>query len=374
MKLIERIASFDIFFRPLIYHFPELIISRIYSPSRKIFIKYLTNQKNIVPIKIPEKYKRTLWGIEFNSPIINAAGMFKNGEGYKQIALQGAGAYLAGTTTSNPRLGNIKKGIKHPFLPIPKSLTAINWMGLPNKGHKAIAEEISKIDKIKGCPIGISLGLDPELSQNDAVKGLLEGLFLYEKANVDFIEINESCPNVEHIHGEIDKNGLDVELVKRLKIISIEFNNKRKRNLPVILKFSNDTELELVEPLIRLSIDLDFDGINFGNTSTQYEYCKKFIKENELSKYELFIKIYGGGVSGRPLKELSYELCKQATEIISKMELKTEFHIIRTGGIENYSDIEASDNINVSLNQWFSGYFEEFARTGNNCYKEMFNN
>lgn len=371
MKLIERIASFDIFFRPLIYHFPGLIISRIYSPGRKYFIKYLTSQKNIVPVKIPEKYKRVLWGIEFNSPIINAAGMFKNGEGYEQVAMQGAGAYLAGTTTSLKRLGNIKKGIKHPFLPIPKSMTAINWMGLPNKGHKAIANEIVKIEKIKGCPIGISLGLDPELPQDEAVKGLIDGLFLYEKANVDFIEINESCPNVEHIHGDTDENGLDIELLKRLDIISKEFNQKRVRNLPLILKFSNDTELNLVEPLINILIKLGFDGVNFGNTSTQYDYCKKFIHKNELSKYELFIKIYGGGVSGHPLKDLSLSLCKKANQILSKIELQKEFHIIRTGGIESLSDIKESDKINIPLNQWFSGYFEAFAREGNNCYKKM---
>jgi hypothetical protein len=48
-----------------------------------------------------------------------------------------------------------------------------------------------------------------------------------------------------------------------------------------------------------------------------------------------------------------------------------EFHVIRTGGIESKQDLEDSERAGISLNQWFTGYFENFARYGHNVYKQM---
>jgi len=40
------------------------------------------------------KLVKELWGIKFRSPIMNAAGMFKNGECYEMVAKQRAGISL----------------------------------------------------------------------------------------------------------------------------------------------------------------------------------------------------------------------------------------------------------------------------------------
>lgn len=44
-----------------------------------------------------------MWGIKFRNSLYNSAGMFKNGEGYDLVSKIGAGAYLGGTSTHNPR-------------------------------------------------------------------------------------------------------------------------------------------------------------------------------------------------------------------------------------------------------------------------------
>jgi hypothetical protein len=47
-------------------------------------------------------------------------------------ARQGAGGWLAGSTTARPRAGNAGT----PFVPYPRSGAASNWLGLPNPGHR----------------------------------------------------------------------------------------------------------------------------------------------------------------------------------------------------------------------------------------------
>jgi hypothetical protein len=50
-----------------------------------------------------------------------------------------------------------------------------------------------------------------------------------------------------------------------------------------------------------------------------------------------------------------------------------EFHVIRTGGISSADDILLSEKSGISLNQWFTGYFEGFAAKGHRLYQMIFN-
>lgn len=408
MNGTEFLSRIDFLFRPIITSFSPKFATKFYSTAKRYFLTKYVNQKvddNIL-IEISEILEKNnendgkngnannqnlkstvLWGIKFNLPIFNSAGMFKYGYGYEQVAKQGAGAFLLGTTTSKQRLGNIKNNIQHPFLSYPKSKLASNWMGLPNNGHKDLKSKIDKINKIYGCPIGVSLSADPEDTLFDKLKGLLEGLLIFENSQVDFLEINESCPNV--VGHNSNNNPLDDELLERLKFISDNFLKKRKRNLPVILKFSNDTNPELVPDLVKLLIDLEFDGINIGNTSTNYKQYQDFVKMEELNSYKYFTQTYGGGLSGSCLKETSLKLSKIAVKTLNDIkELSInekdnlnyhqyhqqhqqhhkEFHIIRTGGVEGYKDIKESLDAGISLVQWYTGYFSMYGIWGNKTY------
>ncbi len=318
------------------------------------------------PVKIAESKRRRLWDIEFNGCLFNAAGMFKNGGGYYICAAQGAAAYLAGTSTFNARTGNIKNKITHPFLPFPESHSALNWMGLPNDGHRVIAKRLSEIEKQRGCPVGVSIAADPEGNEMESLKGVIEGLMIYDKAGVDFIELNESCPNVPHHNDNADEN-----FIKRLEYINKNYIKVKKRNIPVIVKFSVDINTVTLIKILDILIDLDFDGINIGNTSTDYGTNKAMIHSNEVEHYEYFINEYGGGVSGLPLKEKSLNLAATAIEYISTRNVPKEFHIIRTGGIETQADIVESRNAGILLNQWFTGYFEAFSQYGHKLYEKI---
>jgi len=258
------------------------ITAWIMSYGRKPFLSMLANDKPQGKSKIDSCHRIKLWDIEFNNSLLNAAGMFKHGEGYYTMAGQGAGAYLAGTSTMLPRKGNCKSYTKHPVAAFPNSGMAINWMGLPNLGHEHLAKEIRKIEKIKGCPVGVSISSDPSQNGIEALEGIVKGLELFTNADADFIELNESCPNVEHSHSDEFINNIDKSLIDRLEFISKNRKKMHSKHIPIIVKFSNDTLAEQVPELLNLLITLGFDGVNFGNTSTNYSKHREQLKKEEI--------------------------------------------------------------------------------------------
>ncbi len=366
MKAIEYIASIEGKLRPFTTLFSPELISKIYSSARSIIIHAISNEA-IEKRELHKSEKIRLWDIDFNCALFNAAGMFKNGEGYNVCANMGAGAYLAGTTTSIPRDGNKRNGVNHPFIYYPHSKAASNWMGLPNKGHAEVAKKLSRIEKIKNCPVGASIAADPQLKQIEQLNGICSGFMLYDKAKVDFIELNESCPNVAHAPAE----NMQYELATRLEYIYDKCLRNRTRNLPVIVKFSNDTNMEQIPQLIDILVDYGFDGINFGNTSTNYKKYINQIDALDRRFFQYFTQTFGGGLSGEILRNNSLELCKIAVNHIKSKALSKEFHCIRTGGIMEKNDIAESKNNGILLNEWFSGFFDNFAKYGFDIYENF---
>lgn len=241
-------------------------------------------------------------------------------------------------------------------------------MGLPNPGHEVVANRLSKIERVKNCPIGISLSYDSVDTKEIALKNMVLGLEMYDRAGVDFIEINESCPNVE---GKSVSNNLEPELVDRLEYISQNFISKLSRNLPVIVKLSNDTNINQVDDLVRILSDLKYSGVNFGNTSTRYKELETSIRRKEQHHYYYFYNTFGGGLSGEPLKMSSLELSSKAIKSLGAINPPNEFHVIRTGGISSIRDIEDSTRNGVQLNQWYTGYFKSFGQHGHELYKKL---
>jgi len=354
--------------RPLLTRLPPKTVVSRYSSGR---LDFLTRFKGEMPphaYQPPEQLARVLWGIRFRSPLLNAAGMFKNGEGYALVAGQGAGAYLGGTGTWNARRGNEKGGIFLPFVPYPASHAASNWLGLPNDGDDINSGRAKQLERIADTPLGWSIMGSPDFQGEEQWRYLVKSMRAYERAGVDFIEINESCPNTAY--GRPPEDGL----AHRLQYVKEHFLDQRAGRLPVVVKFSNDTETEQLPLLLDLLFQLGYDGVNFGNTSTAYAQRRERIKFSERKLYDFFTRTFGGGVSGRPLRESSLELAARAVEYIRAGPPAQEFHVIRTGGIESWEDIQQSERAGVSLNQWFTGYFENFARQGHEVYKKLFKN
>lgn len=327
----------------------------IYSLGRQVFLSGMKRENPKETYVPPKNLSKLLWEIEFRAPLFNAAGIFKDFDCYNIAYRQGAGAYLVGTITPNPREGNTIHKISLPSAMYPRSHASSNSLGLPNPGIVKTLEGISKIERFPKFPIGISLASE---SQED----LTQSMQLCERTSIDFIELNESCPNVEN----------QGDLTGRLEYIRKNFLEKRKRNLPVIVKFSNDLSFEQLPDVMDLLFELNYDGINIGNTSTDYAWMRDKIHLKELALYDFYAKHFGGGISGKPLRETSLELASLASEYIQISFPHQEFHVIRTGGIESSGDIEKSNKSGIHLNEWYTGYFENFLQDGNDLYKNIF--
>jgi dihydroorotate dehydrogenase len=384
MTRTELISKLESKARPLLLGLPHHYAVSFYSNQKKKFLlrfaeDYLRMSKISHPKGIRDDrgkgiqessiHNRRLWGIDFGFPLFNAAGMFKKGEGYYTVAMQGAGAWLAGTTTGLVRHGNFKSGVLHPFAPLPSSKSSVNWMGLPNEGHGVVARRISHLQKMPNCPIGVSLSADTGIKEIESLGLLVGGLKMYESSGADFAEINESCPNTGEERSSL--GSIDPELTNRLEYVRDNFLQKRQKNFPVIVKLSVDTDSKLVPSLINLLIEMGFDGVNFGNTSTDYSGILTEINQKERGLFEYFTSEFGGGVSGKPLNKPSLNLVKIASEHLKNKNLKKEFHIIRTGGIESSEDLSESLSSGASLCSWYTGYFSQFSIHGHELYTNM---
>jgi dihydroorotate dehydrogenase len=370
MTFLETIAKFDRVVRLLSFYFSPRLAIELYSRGRREFVNALSKEQLSTPRYINSGNSVTIWGVEFGNRLMNAAGMFKNGIGYDISYMQGAGAFLAGTTTATPRAGNRKNGILHPFMPYPRSEAAMNWMGLPNDSHETVAERISRIHKKDGCPIGVSLSESPGVDFDIAMAGIVNGFMLYEKAGVTFAELNESCPNTEEHNGST--NLLDKALISRLEYISDKYIKNSSKSIPIVVKFSTDTELAQIPALVNSLIDMGFGGVNFGNTSVNYMDKLIQIDHKEEDNFRYFMTHFGGGISGKPLREDSLKLASEAVKIRNSRDMHKEFIVIRTGGIETIDDYNASVEAGVDLMQWFTGYFELFSKYGHDLYKHLF--
>jgi dihydroorotate dehydrogenase len=363
--LSEIIARFDHYARPVVSALSPQLSTQVYSSARNVFLGALTAEKPDY-IELPDEEVRTLWGLHFRCGLMNAAGMFKNGEGYLTSLRQSAGGYLAGTTTAFKRDGNLKNGVRKPFAPYPHSRAASNYLGLPNDGHAEVARRMTTFVHRENFPIGASLMTAPESRGMQAVVELVEGMKLYDEAGVNFLEINESCPNVAHGEATLEA------ITERLEYISGVFLKRRMRSVPVVVKFSTDTAIADVEPLLAMLITLGYDGVNFGNTSTNYAEHRTAIHTQDHAAFDYFTSTFGGGVSGEPLKTSSLALVRAAHECVAHKNPQHEFHIIRTGGIRSLQDVEESFEAGASLCQWYTGYFERFAEAGHQLYKTIF--
>ncbi len=365
--ITESLAARESRLRPLLTRLPPALAVRLYSFGRRRFLAAFARTPPQETFS-PGGLERTLWGLRFRSPLSNAAGTFKNGEGYALAERQGAGAYLAGTTTDRPRRGNRKRGVRQPFAPYPRSGAASNWLGLPNDGHRAVAERLARLERRQGCPVGASAAAcpDPAVAAGDKLEGLVLALKLYEAAGVDFLEVNESCPNTAE-----DPGGFEA-LRTRLAFVAERFLALRRRALPVLVKLSCDTAAGDVAPLVDLLAELGFDGVNFGNTSTDYARHRRALAPSETALYDHFTRTFGGGVSGRPLKDDSLRLVAAAAERLARRPPGREFHVVRTGGVETAADVARSLDAGASLCQWYSGYFEAFGRHGHALYRRLY--
>jgi len=257
-----------------------------------------------------------------------AAGLDKDGEYIDCLASLGIGFIELGTVTPKPQKGNPKPRLFRQR----ESLALVNRMGFNNKGVDRLVEMVKKSKS--GIPIGISIGKNYDTPNEKAYEDYLiclEKVYKY----ADYVAINISSPNTKNLRDLSSKENLEflLEVIKNKQVeMSLHFGYK-----PIYLKISPDESDEGVFMICKSAIDKSIDGIICSNTS---------IKHDNLNGY--------GGLSGKPLSELSTALLKKIRGYVGK-----DFLLIASGGVMTKEDYFNKLDAGADLVQIYTGFIFE---------------
>ena len=248
--------------------------------------------------------KINLCGIELDNPIIPASGTF--GFGYEFAELYDInilGTFSFKGTTKDPRFGN----------PTPRiaECTAgmINAVGLQNPGvDRVIGEELPKLAKCFHKPVMANVsGFSVEDYAYTCER-------LDKEAQVGWLEVNVSCPNV---HGGGMSFGTDpkaaAEVTRAVKAVTTK---------PVILKLSPNVT-NIVE-IAKACEDAGADGISLINTLLGMRI--------DLRRKKPVIANVMGGFSGPAIFPVALRMVYQVASAVS-------VPVIGMGGVSTADDV-----------------------------------
>ena len=268
-------------------------------------LKYNFLPGNLFSVENEEILKTTLFGKEIENPIGLAAGFDKSAEVYNEIFKLGFGFVEVGTVTPREQYGNEKPRIFR----LEKDRALINRLGFNNDGSKVIKKRIE--NNVPNGLLGINIG--PNKDSPDMINDFLECAEIFFPLG-DYITINISSPNTKGLR-EFHKSEHLKELLSKID----DIRKKSNFNKSFLLKISPDLEDSFINNIIELILQHNIDGLILTNTTNEN-------RENLLDKN----KSESGGLSGKPLRNLSTELIKKFY-----IHLKGKIPIIGVGGVDS---------------------------------------
>ncbi|MCB1199518.1 MAG: quinone-dependent dihydroorotate dehydrogenase [Leptospiraceae bacterium] len=285
----------------------------------------------------PKEHVVNLGGITFPSPLGLAAGFDKTGSNIPVFAGMGFGSLELGTFTPKAQTGNPKPRLWR----YAKEAALQNKMGFNNPGiEKGLHNIENALQKSRaGRPaIGISIGRGKETSLENALHdyeicaGAIKAQFEQNDSLVvcDYIAVNISSPNTPGLR-ELQGSAYVRQVVEKLAKLA---------GLPVFVKFAPDisSEKDFLSS-IEAALQGGASAIILTNTSIDYS----LVKNSRLADER------GGGISGRPLRQLSEKALTLA---------KSHFpvaHIISSGGVLTPQDALRRILMGATLVQVYSG-------------------
>ena len=270
-------------------------------------------------------FQSSLFGKKIDNPIGLAAGFDKNAEVYNSLFKLGFGFVEVGTVTPFEQYGNPKPRVFR----LVKDQALINRLGFNNLGAENISARI-RSNLSKGL-LGVNIGpnKDSEDRSNDYLIGLRN---FYDIA--DYITINISSPNTESLRNFHDEKKFD-ELLNSIN----EEKKKLKSKIPIVVKISPDILEEQIDLISEILIKHNVSAVIISNTTA-----------NNRKNLQDIIKHQKGGLSGKPLEEVSNKLIGKFYKL-----LKGKIEIIGVGGVDSGKSIYNKFLAGASFVQLYTG-------------------
>ena len=299
-------------------------------------------QKQLHKTFAPAPKPISKFGLLFNGWVGLAAGFDKNASYFLALKTLGFSHVEIGTVTPKPQNGNEKPRLFR----LPKDQALINRMGFNNDGAEIIAKKLqqwqeAEKDVSERMIIGGNIGKNKITPNEEAWKDY-EICFKALHNYVDYFTVNVSSPNTPGLRALQEKDALQKILVHLQTLNAVYANPK-----PILLKIAPDLNTSELDDVIDLALAIKLDALVVSNTSIN----RSTLSTNSQKTAE---KIGAGGLSGKPIKEIS-------TEMIRYIHQKTngKIAIIASGGIFTGSDAKEKIDAGASLVQIYTGFIYE---------------
>jgi len=288
-------------------------------------LKYNFLPSSLFSVIDEEMLSIKLFGKEISNPIGLAAGFDKSAEVYNQIFKLGFGFVEVGTVTPKQQYGNEKPRVFR----LTKDHALINRLGFNNDGAEVVRKRIE--NNSPESLLGINIG--PNKDSKDMVNDFIKCAEIFFPLG-DYITINISSPNTPGL-----RDFHKIEFLNKLLLKINQVREKSNFNKFFLLKVSPDLESSSVDNITKLILEHKIDGVILTNTTDKN-------RENLLDKK----KVEVGGLSGRPLQDLSTQFIKKFYK-----NLKGEIPIIGVGGIDSGESAFEKISAGASALQLYTG-------------------
>ncbi len=290
--------------------------------------RFFSNYCQFIPSLLVDRYfvtdkmlEQKLFQTTFLNPVGIAAGFDKNATMIKMLTSFGFGHIEYGTITPLAQSGNTKPRMFR----YPEFESIQNAMGFNNDGMEKIAKRVRKTYPYT-TPLGANIGKNKNTTEENALKDYKILIETFKDMS-DYLVINISSPNTPGL-----RDLQNEKFIEELFVMAKEMTKK-----PVLLKIAPDLKVNDAIDLCKVALKNGADGIIATNTTIDYTllpHSKDF-----------------GGISGKVLKEKSYNLFKElAKEFFGKTIL------ISVGGIDSAHEAYRRIKAGASLVQIYSSF------------------
>ena len=410
-SLALHLAHMELKLRPVLGDMlPNDLYVWLYSASRPAIAWALAQPPRSAPTSISacdngnnecEKRCRPLsamGSLRFRNDLGNAAGFDKDGSLLSWSYAQGAGYAVVGTVLNEPHTGNLFRllgGLWRGtvWMPLPRCGGSLNSLGLPSHGVDVAVANIAAFRaeygiRADGCggdagfPIGVSVmghPSAPDEGEGNKLDGVLECVRKLVPV-ADFIELNESCPNVAHGKAGHSVGGTASRALElRLRAI-IEARDSAlaseasvsQRKVPILVKVGGVGEAD-AEDTVRFFSRVGIDGLVVLNTQKDYNNFNDSLPEGDAALLQHYTSRFGGGLSGAPIRARSLAQVTALCEAVERQGLRDRFTIVHVGGIADNEDVLASRAAGAPLRQWYTGLMHGVAACEPDDVAQLYN-
>ena len=304
-------------------------------------LKFNPLPSKMFEVEDEQMLKVQLLGKNFPNPIGLAAGFDKSAEAYNSLLRLGFGFVEVGTVTPLKQFGNPKPRIFR----LKDDDALINRLGFNNDGIEIIKNRIKLNDK-KGI-VGVNIGPNKETKdqKNDFCLGLKNFFDI-----ADYITVNISSPNTEGL-----RDFHEQEKLKNLLLALNKIKKENKTDISLLLKVSPDIEDNHISEIVDVATNNDIAAIILTNTTNGN-------RDNLRSE----IKKEKGGLSGKPLQEISTNMIKKFYK-----QLNGKIPIIGVGGIDSGKSAYEKIIAGASLLQLYTGFVYKGPSVAKDIKKEL---